>query len=267
MTKKPPSGAQAVLRAVALLKAFSSGRPTRDVQELAQEAGLSRSTTHRILGALESEGLVARDPESGRYSLGPGIVALGARALRSMSLRHLVHPELERLANETGETATLEVLSDGKMLILDEMLGAHLVGASPSVGTAWALHATSTGKALLAELTPERVASLLSLPLERFTSRTITTIGELREELERVTRDGYARVSEELEEGYAAVGAVIRVPMREPFATLSIGGPSARLGPSRLAELGALVRHSASSISLRLGFETLAPAGAIPESE
>jgi IclR family transcriptional regulator, acetate operon repressor len=255
MPRKPPTGAQAVLRAVALLKAFHVGRPERDVQELASEAGLSRSTAHRILGALESEGLVVRHPESGRYSLGPSIVALGARALRSMSLRATVHPELERLAIETGETATLEVLSFGKMLILDETLGAHLIGASPSLGTAWALHATSTGKAVLAELPPDRAPSLLPLPLERFTRQTITSVDELGDELSRVREVGFATVSEELEEGYAAVGAVIRIPMRDPYATLSVGGPSARLGPGRLQELGRLVKDRARAISKRLGFE------------
>jgi DNA-binding IclR family transcriptional regulator len=62
-------------------------------------------------------------------------------------------------------------------------------------------------------------------------------------------------VSEELEEGYAAAGAVIRRPTGEPNATLSVGGPSARLSPARLRELGALVKERADALSRRLGFE------------
>src|SRR5262245_15729561 len=102
MTKKgPPAGAQAVLRAITLLKAFPPEKPERDVAELASEVGLSRSTTHRLLSALESEGLVARETGSARYRLGPAAVVLGARALRAVSLRETVHAHLEELAGET----------------------------------------------------------------------------------------------------------------------------------------------------------------------
>jgi DNA-binding IclR family transcriptional regulator len=255
LRKKPPAGAQAVLRAISLLKAFPPERPEREVSELANEAGLSRSTTHRLLSALESEGLVTRNPESGRFRLGPATVVLGARALRAFSLRETVHEDLEALAEETAETATLEVLSEGKMLILDEVLGAHLVGASPSLGTSWALHATSTGKALLAALPHAKTFELLSQPLTRFTEHTIVSLEDLESELSRVREDGFATVRGELEPDYAAAGAVIRVPMSEPYATVSVGGPSARLESPALRELGALVKARAEEISRRLGFE------------
>ena len=141
------------------------------------------------------------------------------------------------------------------MLILDEVLGARLIGASPSLGTAWALHATSTGKAILAASSEERLARLLSDPLERFTPGTVTDRTELDRILEDVRAKGYATVSEELEEGYAAAAAVIRTPMLDPYAALCLGGPSARLRLEILAELGALLRSRAEEISARLGYE------------
>ncbi|HEY7820729.1 MAG TPA: IclR family transcriptional regulator [Vicinamibacteria bacterium] len=255
MKRSPPAGAQAVLRAISLLKAFPPDRPERDVAELASAAGLSRSTTHRLLAALESEGLVTRAEGSNRYRLGPETVVLGARALRGVRLRETVRQELQRLAEETGETATLEVLTQGKMLILDEVLGAHLVGASPSLGTSWALHATSTGKALLAELPRARILALIAQPLARFTERTIVSLSALEDELSRIRQDGFATVSGELEEGYAAAGAVIHVPMTEPYASLSVGGPSARLQETELRELGGLLKARAEEVSRRLGHE------------
>ena len=255
MTRKPPSGAQAVLRAIRVLKAFTVDKPERDVSELASETGLSRSTVHRLLSALESEDLVVRTLEPGRYRLGPAAAVLGVRALRSSPLRETVHPTLVTLAEETGETATLEVLSEGKMLILDEVLGARLVGASPSLGTAWALHATSTGKALLAASTPTRAAALLRHPLERFTPKTVTEPDALERALARTRQRGFAVAREELEEGYAAAGAAIQMPMLEPYAAISLGGPSARLTPEKLSKLGELVRSAAEAISRRLGFE------------
>lgn len=253
--KKPPSGAQAVLRAIALLKAFTLEHPERDVHGLTQLTGLSRGTVHRLLAALESEGLIVRSDASGRYRLGPTAAALGVRALRSSKLRERVHPELDRLADETGETATLEVLSEGKMLILDEVLGARLVGASPSLGTAWALHATSTGKAILAAVSAERVDALLPSELSRFTAATITERARLDDCLDEARTLGFAIAREELEEGYSAAGAVIRTPMLEPYAALSLGGPSARLDLDVLHGLGALIKARADVISKQLGFE------------
>ncbi len=254
MAKKTPSGAQAVLRAIALLKAFTLEKPERDVSGLAEQTGLSRGTVHRLLAALESEGLLVRR-DNGLYRLGPTAAALGVRALRSSTLRETAHPELERLAEQTGETATLEVLSEGKMLILDEVLGSRLIGASPSLGTAWALHATSTGKAILAAVPTERVAELLPGSLDRFTARTITDRARLDEALDEARANGYATAREELEEGYSAAGAVIRTPMLEPYAALSLGGPSARLHPDVLKDLGARVKSCADAVSARLGFE------------
>jgi DNA-binding IclR family transcriptional regulator len=255
MRKKPPSGAQAVLRAIAVLKAFTLEKPERDVAALAGETGLSRGTVHRLLAALESEGLIQRSERRGLFRLGPQAAALGVRALRSSRLRETAHRELERLSEKTGETATLEVLSDGKMLILDEVLGARLVGAAPSLGTAWALHATSTGKALLAALPPARVAELLSPTLERFTENTITDRARLDDVLAGVRERGFATAIEEIEEGYSAAGALIRTPMLEPYAALSLGGPSTRLSPDALADMGPLVRSAADAIAAELGFE------------
>lgn len=255
MGKKAPTGAQAVLRAIALLKAFTLEKPERDVSSLAEETGLSRGTVHRLLSALESEGLVLRTDHRHRYRLGPTAAALGVRALRSSRVRETAHPELERLAEETGETATLEVLSEGKMLILDEVLGARLIGAAPSLGTAWAIHATSTGKAILAALPPARVRELLPPSLKRLTRRTITSRAQLARELGDVRHRGYATAIEELEEGYSAAGAVVRTPMLEPYAAVSLGGPSTRLNADAIAELGLLVKSRADEISARLGFE------------
>jgi IclR family acetate operon transcriptional repressor len=255
MAKKPPSGAQAVLRAIAVLKAFTLEKPERDVASLADETGLSRGTVHRLLAALESEGLVFRRDRHSRFRLGPTAAALGVRALRSSRLRENAHTELERLAEETGETATLEVLSEGKMLILDEVLGARLIGASPSLGTAWALHATSTGKAILAAVAKQRVAELLPRALDRFTAQTITKRARFEDTLSEARTKGYATAREELEEGYSAVGAVIRMPMLEPYAALSLGGPATRLNPEALNKHGARVRACADAVSARLGFE------------
>ena len=247
-------GAQTVSRAVALLKAFTDAQPERGLTELARAVGLNKTTVYRLLKALESEGMLARSPATDAYRLGPEIIALGARALRSNDLRRASRVELEALAHQTGETASLEVLVEDQVLILDEVQGHYLIGSSPSIGTRWPAHATSTGKVLLAELSQRERKAVLQPPLAKLTENTIATLAALREELARVREQGYATACEELEVGYVAVGAPVRNLDGQVMAAISLGGPSMRLTADRVAELVAPVRQAADRISQKLGF-------------
>ena len=97
-----PQGTQAVVRAIRLLKAFSSARPELTLAELCAAIGLTKTTTHRLLSALVSEGLVARKASRNSYRLGPAVIALGSQALLTSDLRSEARPTLEALASETG---------------------------------------------------------------------------------------------------------------------------------------------------------------------
>ncbi len=252
---EPYPGTQAVRRALALLKAFAEAEPELGLSHLAKKAGLNRTTAYRLLTALESEGFVVRHGEGDGYRLGPMAIVLGKWALRANDLRSVSRDELAALARQTRETATLEVLRGQQILILDEALGTHLVGATPSVDTLWPVHATSTGKAILAHLPAAERRTALSLPLERFTEQTITSPEMLEEELARIRAQGYATAFEELEQGYAAVSAPIFDMDDRVVAAISVGGPSVRLAPARLRELAPLVQAAAQRISQRLGHE------------
>lgn len=147
---KSPQGAQAALRAVRLLKLFTKEQPELQLAQVSDLSGLNKTTTHRLLQALHSESLLDRSAATGAYRLGPALMALGVQALSSDNLRLKARPLLKKLAEETGETATLEVPIDDTMLILDEVTGGHFLAAGGNVGTRWPMHATSTGKALIA---------------------------------------------------------------------------------------------------------------------
>src|SRR6185503_19675793 len=95
---EPYPGTQAVLRAVALLKAFTDSQPELGLTALARTAELNKTTAFRMLTALESAGLVVKDHETDSYRLGPEAIALGGRALRSNPLYLASRPELEALA-------------------------------------------------------------------------------------------------------------------------------------------------------------------------
>ena len=240
-------------RAIGLLKAFTPEQPRRRMIELSHALGLNKTTVYRLLTALESEGMVERDGEV--YRLGPELLALGARASGAADLRAAAREELEALAAEMRETATLEMLVGRHMLILDEVRGHHVLGTLPWAGTRWPVHATSTGKVLLAELPPDALEALLAEPLEAFTARTITDVAAFRRELARVRQRGYAVSAEELESGFVAVGAPVRSAGGRVAAALSLGGPKVRLTPRRVEVFAEALVEAAGRTSDRLGYK------------
>jgi DNA-binding IclR family transcriptional regulator len=252
-TKAYP-GTQAVVRALRLLKAFTPERSDRSLTELSREMGLNKTTTYRLLTALLSEGMVARSPEGDTFRLGPEVLALGSRSQGAGDLRVAARPELLALAAETRETATLEVLIGRDVLILDEVMGSHVIGTVPSVGTRWPAHATSTGKALLAHLPEPVLEALLGEPFAAPTPKAITDPAVLRRELARVRERGYAVSTEELEPGFVAVGVPVRSADGLVVAAISLGGPKGRLTPDEVAAYTRRLPAAAGRIAARLGF-------------
>jgi len=242
-----------------VLGAFTDQTPEWGLADLSRSLHLTKSTTLRLLGALEREGMLSRGGANGFYRLGPTVIELGARAQRVHSLPSAAHPELVRLARATGETTSLEVLIGNEILILDEVLGTHLVRRSSSIGTRWPAHAASTGKVLLAAARLGNVepwqGALLDIPntLEQYTPRTITTRQKLNAELNRVAKQGYATAIGELEVGYVAIGAPVRNNAQRVVAAICVGGPLSRLTEVRIPALAAELRQSADRISRQLG--------------
>jgi DNA-binding IclR family transcriptional regulator len=204
--------------------------------ELSRSSGLNKTTTHRLLRALQSEALIDRNPATSTYSLGAGLMALGVQALASSDLRRRVRPVLRALSRETGETATLEVPFEDSMLILDEVAGTHVLGSAGNIGTRWPMHATSTGKAWLAF--DEAGIERLGPKLKPLTGKTVMKKDDLFPQLAEIRRRGYAVTIDELEDGFSAVATIIRGVLGDVQGAISIGGPTQRLNAARRAELG-----------------------------
>jgi len=247
-------GTQTIARAIAILKCFTDTQPQLSLAEIVHATRLNKATAYRMLAALEKEGLIARPGDGEAYRLGSEAIALGGRALRATTLHAASHHELETLAQVTGETATVEALIGDAIVILDEVISPRLLGAMPSVGTRWAVHATSTGKAVLAHLPAAELERLLERPLACFTPHTLANAAALKLQLVQVRRQGYATVCDELEIGYAAVAAPIFDHQNRVVAAICVGGPTVRLSPARLAELAIPVQQAAARSSARLGF-------------
>ena len=254
MSTKVYPGTQAIARAIALLQAFDDGQPERSLPSLCEETGLNRTTVYRMLSVLESSGLVAYSADRDRYRLGSELIVFGAKAQRANPLRELAHPVLQRLAAQTGEMASLEVLEGDKTLILDEIKGEKQRRLSTSIGNLWPAHATSTGKVLLAHQAETRRQEIITADLVRMTPQSITDPVALQTQLRQARQQGYALAINELEIGLTEVAAAIFDHRGEAIGAISVGGPTIRLPVSVVKELVPQLKTGARSISEQLGY-------------
>jgi len=240
------TGTQSIDRAAELLvRVVESAEPT-SVGELAETTGLPKSTTSRLVGALERQGLVQRD---GRASIRPGPVLLRFAGRDDFAdLVAISGDALDRLAEVSGETVNLGVPTPLGVDQLDERDSRHFIGSTNWIGKQVPYHCTAQGKVFLAF----GAATLSDSPLERHAPRTIVDPGRLARELEAVRRLGYATTLDELEPGLWAVAAPV-VAGGDVVAAVSISGPTTRLRMGLLDELGSLLAHETSSVSIRMG--------------
>ena len=250
------SRVQSVDRAMALLRAVAAASGTEtSASNLADSCGLNRATAWRILTTLEAHGMVTCDRVSGQWSIGMAVVEL-AGATGIDGLIAAAHGVLERLSLQTGETADLAVVRAGGLTYVDEVAPASIVTAK-WLGRSVPLHATSTGKALLAFLSDKEVDRLLPSRLEAHTDTTTTNRKALRDELALTRERGYGTCRGELEASLNGVSAPALDRDGRPLAVISIWGPSERVTEARLPILGQLVVDAAMEITrLRAGDST-----------
>jgi sugar lactone lactonase YvrE/DNA-binding IclR family transcriptional regulator len=248
-------GTQALLRALRLLDIVADApRPLRTAA-IAEAAGLSRATVHRMLGALAETGLLRQEAEDGAWRIGLKVFALAHRVWDSLDLRGAAEPVLASLAGTSGETARLALLDGEHCLYVDQRESTRPgVRLGNGVGARTALHASAVGKAILAHLPPpERRRRIAALPLTALTAATITDAAAFQRDLDLVKARGYAVSLEESVEGVAAVAAPVLNHLSEPIAAVCVIGPSFRLPAERLHALGREVIEAARRISGNAG--------------
>ncbi|WP_353945909.1 IclR family transcriptional regulator [Streptomyces sp. HUAS MG91] len=199
---RPPSGSQAVRRALDLLHCFHDNGPDLSAADLARRLELSGSTAHRLARTLLAAGFLEQDFRTARYRLGPAVTELGRLSYHQRGL-HLAAPELADLAERTGATADLALRSGPYAVIV---AGGSV---TPKVGLRRPLHSTALGKVLLAWPRPGDGDLGTLPPLHAFTDRTIVERASLERELAHVRRTGHA-----LNDGESAHGVrTLAVPV------------------------------------------------------
>ncbi|SFY47874.1 Transcriptional regulator KdgR [Streptomyces sp. F-1] len=244
---------QSVDRAVSVLEILAR-HGEAGVTEIAEELDVHKSTAFRLLGVLENRGLVAQAKDRGKYYLGAGVLRLAGAAAVRLDISQEGVPVCREVADELGETVNIAVLDDDAAVNIMQARGTAAVTAQNWLGRRTPLHATSSGKVLLAHMPPTLREGLLARPLHRFTERTVTGASALRAELQAVVEQGYGVTLEELELGLAAVAAPVRSHDGEVIAAISVSGPVYRLGPDRLTEVAERTVAAGAELSRRMGY-------------
>lgn len=233
------TGTQAVDRATSLLIAILKSQEPPLLSELARDLKLPKSTTSRILGALERQNLIRRD-RNGAYIGGDVLLRYASAQNQDSTLISRMRPVLESLAKQTSESVNLAVPgngSSGELKLIDQVDGQYLLGATNWIGKSVPYHASALGKVLLAF----GAAQLPNGALQSKTTRTITSRTQLGGELEKVRKAGYAIIDSELEEGLVAVAAPVYNHDGNVIAAISISGPDSRISREELIKYGELI--------------------------
>jgi DNA-binding IclR family transcriptional regulator len=239
----------AVERAIGVLEAFVAV-PELGTNEVARRTGLNPSTVSRLLATLAEGGLVEHVEETGRYRLGSRLMVYGNLAHARLDVRRALRPLLERLAERTGETATLSAPSSPDAVTIDFVQAPASVVSVAELGRPSVAHATAAGKVGLAF----GDAELPSGRLARFTERTTTERARLDAELEEVRHHGYARAEGEREPDLNAIAAPVFGLGGALVAIAGVQGPAPRFDSRAMTGVVPELRSISLAMSHALGF-------------
>jgi IclR family transcriptional regulator, acetate operon repressor len=251
MAHEQSGGVQSVERAFELLEVLAEAGGELSLSEAAAACRLPLPTIHRLVRTLVARGYVRQLP-SRRYALGPRLINLGESA--SGMLADWARPCLAELVEALGETANLSMIDGDRATYVAQVPSRHAMRMFTEVGRRVHLHSTGAGKALLAQLSDDEVAELVSRTgLSAQTERSITDLDTLTRELARIRRQGYAMDDGEQDIGVRCVAVpVLGAP--SSFA-ISVSGPAARMNAELVARAIPLLRSAAADLAADLAAE------------
>lgn len=227
-----------------ILDAFGPLDADLSLAQLVDRTGVAKASVHRICQDLVDWGLLERSDR--RYQLGLRLFELGQHVPRQRVLRRAALPVMDDLLRATQETVHLAVRDGLQVLYIDKLAPTRHEVLASRVGGRMPLHCTATGKALLANSSPDIVNDVMSAGLARLTRHTITQRAALHRELTRIKEDGFAVEREESVLGNLGVAVAVLDAEGETVGALSITAPTFRAKIDRLASALRVAQHTVS---------------------
>ncbi|MEL7106873.1 MAG: HTH-type transcriptional regulator BhcR [Pseudomonadota bacterium] len=231
-----------------------AANPGLTLTELAERLSQSPATLYRVLTTFEAHRITEHDPATQTWHVGPGAFRIGSAFLRRTNIVERARPYMERLVDQTGETANLGIRRSSHVIFLAQVETHHSIRAFFPPGTVSPLHASGIGKALLSAMPDDDIRKLVrTAGLEGFTPRTLTGTDALLADVATTRARGFALDDEERTGGMRCVAAVVRNAAGEALAGISVSGPLNRLSDSRVTRVSRNVQDAAQALSEDLG--------------
>lgn len=246
----PLSGETPALRLFALMELIGGKDHFVTLQGLVAETGLPKPTVHRMLHQLEGAGLLMRQADGRHYGTGPRLRTFAETLMLNTMQFGARHAVLRNLAAETGETCNITALSGDQVVYLDRVETDEPLRVQLGPGSRVPMHASASGKRVLAQLSREQRHRLLAhAPLQRFTSNTITSIEDLDAELDRIAEQGYAIDDEEYLPGLVCIAVLVPAGSERSNLCVATQAPVLRVDSSSAPGLLPALRRAAEALA------------------
>lgn len=250
---EPRQGAQAIRRALAVLRILAAGRETGlPLAEVVQATGLARPTVHRIVHALIEEGIVERSEKTGRYAIGNQVPELAlARPSRSPLLA-AADDVLQRTSQQVGDTLFLTVRTGSDTLCVDRRIGAYPIQVlSIEIGARRPLGVSSAGVSILAALPAQEARKIVAANEARFAAYR-TDASAVLAQIALARRRGYNLREVGLVQGTKSISTWIKTSDGRPAAAITVSAVRSRLGPRREQEVVEILLNASREIEQEL---------------
>lgn len=255
MTEKRSDQLSSVSNALRILEHFSNNQTVVYVGELAKELGLSKSTISRLVRTLEQHDFLARDPHSQGYLLGNKLLTIAGIYTNTNELYREVGPVLSEIVQKTNESAQIAAIDGSEVFYVHKMNGPYYSDAGTQIGQKNPIHATSSGKLLLAYSDEAIIDEVASQPLQALTEHTITNSIQFKKELSKIRSQGYSFSVGELTEGNYSLAFPVYNYEDKVVCALSIVGPVTRMNKDKMKDYMRILKSAAQEASERLGYD------------
>jgi IclR family transcriptional regulator, KDG regulon repressor len=249
------STVQSVERTLDIVETLSINRTGVGVTELAKNLDLHKSTVHRLLTTLMMRKYVEQDSDTGKYRLSVKLFELGNAVLSKLNMRAHAMPFLRELRERCRETVQLSIVDQNQVLYIDVLESPEKIGVKAQIGERAPLYCTAAGKVWLAGLPEERFDEVMrEAVLESHTSRSITNLETLKDQVKKIKQTGIATDQGEYNGDLRGVAAAIKNYRGRTIACLSLAVPSSRFQEEQYQTLGSFVKETADKISYSIGY-------------
>lgn len=247
--KRADAGTGTLGKALDVVTAIANASHPMRFTDLLKEVGQPRGTLHRNISNLLEEGIVAMNPETHIYSLGPRLLQLASQAWSDSELRGIAQPHLQKLNELAGETVHLAILQNDQVVYLDKFEAHQSLRMHSQIGRSAPVYCTGVGKAILSGLSDDDFEELAnSLTFKSFTENTITSVDGLRQDRIASIARGYAIDAEEHEAGIRCAAAPIKHQNGELLGGVSVTAPAYRVSDETYEQWTQWVQLSAADI-------------------